>query len=72
MYPAEFNPFVPNAPFLYPLNTLENIKVFRRSQGAENGCTGNKWFKETVSVGPKSFENLQSLDSPTYLDGFCK
>ena len=22
------NPFVPNAPFLYPLKTLENFKVF--------------------------------------------
>ena len=25
----EFNPFVPNAPVLYPLETLENRKVFR-------------------------------------------
>ena len=23
-----FNPFVPNAPFLYPLKTSENLKVF--------------------------------------------
>ena len=31
------NPFVPNAPFLYPLKTSENRK------GVEKGCIGNKW-----------------------------
>ena len=25
---AEINPFVPNAPFLYPLKTLENRNIF--------------------------------------------
>ena len=33
----QLNPFVPNAPFLYPLKTSENRKV----QGVEKGCTGN-------------------------------
>ena len=36
------NPFVPNAPFLYPLKISENLtfsNVFR-------GCIGNKWVKE--------------------------
>ena len=27
-YPVTINPFVPNAPFLYPLKTSENRKVF--------------------------------------------
>ena len=34
------NPFAPNAPFLYPLKTSENLKGF---QGVEKGCTGNEW-----------------------------
>ena len=34
-----FNPFVPNAPFLYPLKTSENLTV-------EKGCIGNKWVKK--------------------------
>ena len=27
-YFAVYNPFVPNAPYLYPLKTSENCKVF--------------------------------------------
>ena len=34
--PEGINPFVPNAPFLYPLKTSENRKVEKR-------CTGSKW-----------------------------
>ena len=33
-----FNPFVPNAPFLYPLKTSENLTVGK-------GRIGNKWVK---------------------------
>ena len=40
-----FNPFVPNAPFLYPLKT-ENLTVFC-FQGVEKGSIGNKWVKCT-------------------------
>ena len=36
-------PFVPNAPFLYPLKTSEKRKVFRYFQGVEKRCTGNEW-----------------------------
>ena len=43
---AKFNPFVPNAPFLYPVNTSEKPKVFRCFQGVEKVCIGNKWVKE--------------------------
>ena len=47
MIPA-FNPFVPNAPFLYPLKTSENRKVFLCFQGVEKGCIGNKWVDEVL------------------------
>ena len=43
--PAEvLNPFVPNAPFLYPLKT-EIRKVFWCFHGVEKGCIGNEWVK---------------------------
>ena len=35
------NQFIPNAPFLYPLKTSENLTVFC-FHGAEKGCIGNK------------------------------
>ena len=41
------NPFVPNAPFLYCLKTLENRKVFWYIQGVEKGCFENKWVNTT-------------------------
>ena len=40
------NPFVPNALFLYPLKTSENLTVF---WGVEKGCIGNKWVKSSLS-----------------------
>ena len=42
------NPFVPNAPFVYPLKTSENSKVFWCFQGVEKGYIGNEW----VNIGP--------------------
>ena len=39
------NSFVPNPPFLYPLKTSENRKVFWCFQGVEKGCIENKWVK---------------------------
>ena len=42
-----FNPFVPNAPFLYPLKTSQNRKIFWCFQEVEKGCIGNKWVKWT-------------------------
>ena len=41
------NPFVPNAPFLYPLRTSENLMVLRCFQRVEKGCIGNKWAKKS-------------------------
>ena len=42
-----FHPLVPNAPFLYPLKTSENRKVFWCFQGVEKGYIGNKWVNST-------------------------
>ena len=42
---ANFNPFVSNAPLLYPLKTSENLTVFRCFQGVEEKCIGNEWIK---------------------------
>ena len=36
-------PFVPNAPFLYPLKTSENFKIFWCFQGVEKGFIGSRW-----------------------------
>ena len=43
-----FNPFVPNAPFFYPLKTSEYRKVFWRFQGVEKGCIGNEWVNKLI------------------------
>ena len=47
-----FNPFVPSAPFLYPLTPLEYLTVFRCFQWVEKGCTGNKWvnYKSCIII----------------------
>ena len=39
----EFNPFVPNAPFLNPEKTSENLTVFWCFQGVGKWCIVNKW-----------------------------
>ena len=44
------NPFVPNASFLYPLKTSENLTVCWCFQEAEKGCIGNKWVNKTICV----------------------
>ena len=40
---AVLNPFVPNAPFLYPVKTSENLTVSWCFQGVEKECVGNEW-----------------------------
>ena len=39
------NPFVPTAPFLYPLKTSEHFTFFWCFQGVEKGYIGNEWVK---------------------------
>ena len=36
------NPLVSNAPFLYPLNTLENLTLFWYFEEVEKGYIGNE------------------------------
>ena len=45
-----FNPFVPNAPFFYPLKTSENRRFFWCFQEVEKGCIGNEWVKRIKIV----------------------
>ena len=42
------NPFVPNAPFLYPLKTSENLTDVFRGVGKE--CIGSKWVKMILEI----------------------
>ena len=43
-----FNPFVPNAPFLYLLKISENRKVFWCFQRVEKGYIGKKWVNSMI------------------------
>ena len=43
------DPFVPNAPFLYPLKTSENLTVFC-FQGVEKGCIRNEWVNSNHNI----------------------
>ena len=42
------NPFVPNVPFLHPLQTSENRKIFWCFQGVEKGCIRKKWVNQII------------------------
>ena len=50
LFPMRINPFLPYAPFLYPLKTSENLTVFWCFQGVAKGCIGSKWFKHLMVV----------------------
>ena len=53
---CQLNPFLPNAPFLYPLETSENLfSVFWCFQEAEKGCIENEWVN-AVPVGKNLFK----------------
>ena len=52
LHNSAYNPFVPNAPFLYPLKTLETFMVFCFSDAfreIEKGCIRNQWFNSLTS-----------------------
>ena len=54
--PLYFNTFVPNAPFLYPLKTSENLTVLWCFQGAEKSALGtNGLIKRYSSKSHSSF-----------------
>ena len=48
------NPFVPNAPFLYPLKTSENRKVKKGCIGSremvKKGCIEKEWVNSNISI----------------------
>ena len=47
------SPFVPNAPFLYPLKRWESLTVFWCFHGVEKGCIGNNgvnWNSKTIRL----------------------
>ena len=44
------NPFIPNAPFLYPLRTSENLTAFWYFKRVEKGCFGNKYVDFASSI----------------------
>ena len=45
------NPFVPSAPFLYPMKTSENRK------GVEKGYIGDEWVKSLPLVDTSALPN---------------
>ena len=63
-----FNPFVPNAPYLYSLKALKNLLVFWCFQRVEKGCIGNEkvepfsFFRTLpiVDFKTKNFENTET------------
>ena len=60
-----FNPFVPDAPFFYPLKTSENRKVFWCFQGVEKGCIGNEWVNRNIWSHRKQYH-------PRYYDKYLQ
>ena len=43
-------PFFPNAPFLYPLKTTENLSDILCFQGVAKGCIGIKWVNSRQNI----------------------
>ena len=67
----KINPFVPNAPFLYPLKTSENLTVFWCFQGVGKRCIGSKWIKFTNNEYMKIFSICSNFHNPNgFLDAF--
>ena len=55
LYLCNLNPFVPNAPFPYPLKKSENLTVFWCFQGVEQEFIGNEWVKTFINVTVKDY-----------------
>ena len=67
------NPFVPNAPFLYPLKTSGNPTVSWCFQRVEKECVGNKWLN--VNLCNDSNCNAEVYSRPcqtSTMKAFCK
>ena len=67
------NPFVPNAPFLYPLKISDNLTVFWCFQGVQKEYIGNKWVNwhsKTTKLDilwPWRFLKYSSLTTQSWL-----
>ena len=64
--PMYINPFVPNAAFLYPLKTSENLTIFWCFQVVVKGCIGNDKVKQKVGLYllvPQYIFELKMLES---------
>ena len=57
---SDINPFVSNAPFLYPLKTLENLTLCWCFQGVEKGCSGNQLVKICTIILTWSCKNYSN------------
>ena len=53
------NPFVPNAPFLYPLKASENRKVFWCFQGVQKGFIGKHGVRIFSLNVPRCFQEVE-------------
>ena len=62
----KFNPFVPNAPFLYSLKTSGNRKVFYCLQGVEKGCLETNGLREKLLSNEHTKSTL--IRSPYVVD----
>ena len=67
------NPFVPNAPFLYPLKASENRKVFC-FQGVEKGFIGNNGLRISSLNVPRCFQEVEkgSIENKWVRDFFTE
>ena len=61
MRPYHSNPFVPNAPFLYPRKYQKTLGFFLYFKGVEKGCIGNKWVKEKMAKAMKGIGIIKNL-----------
>lgn len=61
-----FNPLVHIAPFLYPLETSENLTGLG-FHGVEKGCFGKRWVNVTLVVNlVVHLQHIHTICTPTY------
>ena len=60
---SPIKPFAPNASFLKPLKTSENLSVFC-FQRVEKGCIGNEWVKD-YNMQVHFYEMRKERQTPT-------
>ena len=58
------NPFVPNAPFLYPLKASENPTVFLCFQGKRKGALGTNEFNTLIIFDEHNKVSTKTFQTP--------